>query len=1225
MFESEKPGLARSTFRFSVTIALVLAAFLIRQLLVLHFGFELPTFILFYPAVMLSALLFGFWPGLLATTISAALAAYWFFPPIGRYRVERTSDIFALVLFSLIGWFMSVVFDRYRRNQRRVVALEHEKELRETSERLQEVSETNRLAVEAAELGAWNYRLDTGEVFWDEACRRGFGFPTGDRIVYESAINRIHPEDRLAVDDAVKQAIAGADGGAYHREYRVVWPDHSIHWIASHGRVYFEGQNGNRRAIRFIGVNSDITERKLAEEAVRESRAKLEAALESMTDAVFISDDQGQFLEFNDAFASFHKFASKAECTRAFAENPSFLEVFLNNGERAPVEMWAVSRALRGETVANAEYNLHRKDTGETWTGSYTFGPIHGQDGSIIGCVVTARDITQRKQAEEELRRHAELLDLAHDTIMVTDLDGTIRFWNHGAEEMYGYSREQAIGQKSTELLRTVSPLARGEILARILKEGRWEGELAHSTQDGTGIVVASRCVLRRDNDSRPTGIMEINNDITQRVRAEEEQSQTYQKLGESEARYRGLAESIPAMIWAADTQGMRIDQNRQWLDYTGQTHEQALGIGWRTAAHPDDLERVLERWVQSRRTGKDYLVEYRIRRASDGAYRWHRVHAKLQKDAQGTPICWFGTSVDIEDQKQAEEQLQKLNRTLRALSDSDQALLHATDEQSFLNEVCRIIIEDCGHRMVWIGSAENDEYKTVKPLAVAGHEAGYLNWARISWGDNANGRGPSGKAIRSGKPALCNNMFNDPAFAPWREEAIKRGYASSLVIPLKDGKEVWGAIGIYSSYPEAYSEGEVKLLTELADDLMFGMQTLRIRAAHAQAEALARNLLTSVQSEKERLSALVNSIRDEVWFADTEKRFTLSNSAARQEFGLSASTGDIGIEAFAENLEVLRADETPRPAKDAPPLRALRGEVIKDELELVRMHADGELRYREVSSAPVYDAAGKIVGSVSVVRDVTARKQAEQALLRSEKLASVGRMAAVVAHEINNPLAGITNLLYLAQGVENLPETVRQYLEMADAELKRIAHITQQSLGFYRESSAPAAVSVNSVLESALALMKSRIKAKHAVIEKQLDGEIDITAMGGELRQVFSNLLANSLDAIDEEGTIKLRVSGCHDFKRGQLSVRVTVADNGKGIAAASRPHIFEPFFTTKGTVGTGLGLWVAREIILKHHGVIQMHSCTNGTHRGTVFSVVLPVDPAKEPLQEFEQRSSQ
>ncbi len=242
---------------------------------------------------------------------------------------------------------------------------------------------------------------------------------------------------------------------------------------------------------------------------------------------------------------------------------------------------------------------------------------------------------------------------------------------------------------------------------------------------------------------------------------------------------------------------------------------------------------------------------------------------------------------------------------------------------------------------------------------------------------------------------------------------------------------------------------------------------------------------------------------------------------------------------------------------------------------------------------------------------DISAQKQAEQALLRSEKLASVGRMAATIAHEINNPLAAVTNLLFVAKSLDDLG-SIRQYLEMADAELKRIAHITRQSLGFYRESNGPAHTSVNEMLESAVDLLKRKIQAKQAVIEKRWDEAVEITAVAGELRQVFSNLLANSLDAIGEKGIIKLRVSTGTAISNSHRCVRVTIADSGDGISAEAQQHIFEPFFTTKGTVGTGLGLWVSKQIIEKHGGTIRMRSSTNGTRRGTVFSVILPVGPA-------------
>jgi signal transduction histidine kinase len=195
----------------------------------------------------------------------------------------------------------------------------------------------------------------------------------------------------------------------------------------------------------------------------------------------------------------------------------------------------------------------------------------------------------------------------------------------------------------------------------------------------------------------------------------------------------------------------------------------------------------------------------------------------------------------------------------------------------------------------------------------------------------------------------------------------------------------------------------------------------------------------------------------------------------------------------------------------------------------------------------------------------------------------------------------------------KDLTETTRHYLEAADSELRRIAHITRQSLGFYREFNAPALTSVNAVLESAVDLLKSKIRTKQAVIEKEWDEDVEVVAVAGELRQVFANLLANSLDAIGQKGRIKLRVSAGSVPKNGHRCVRVTIADNGSGISAASRQHLFEPFFTTKGTIGTGLGLWVSKQIVDKHEGTIRVRSSASGLCTGTVFSLVLPAEPTK------------
>jgi signal transduction histidine kinase len=276
-------------------------------------------------------------------------------------------------------------------------------------------------------------------------------------------------------------------------------------------------------------------------------------------------------------------------------------------------------------------------------------------------------------------------------------------------------------------------------------------------------------------------------------------------------------------------------------------------------------------------------------------------------------------------------------------------------------------------------------------------------------------------------------------------------------------------------------------------------------------------------------------------------------------------------------------------------------------ELEHRTRRFDGSIGWILSRAVPMLDENGQIVKWFGAIIDTTERKAAGEALMRNERLASLGRMAATISHEINNPLEALTNLLFLAEHAEGLPMQAREYLEEADAELGRIAHITRQALGFYRESAAPGEVSVDAVLNSAADLVKRKVADKHITVEKQYLAHPKITAIGGELRQAFANLLVNSVDAVGEQGTIKMRVSRGLN-RTGRRSVRVTVADNGTGIPAVSRQHIFEPLFTTKGAVGTGLGLWVARQIVEKHGGKIQVKSSVRGPHHGSTFSVLLP-----------------
>jgi signal transduction histidine kinase len=235
---------------------------------------------------------------------------------------------------------------------------------------------------------------------------------------------------------------------------------------------------------------------------------------------------------------------------------------------------------------------------------------------------------------------------------------------------------------------------------------------------------------------------------------------------------------------------------------------------------------------------------------------------------------------------------------------------------------------------------------------------------------------------------------------------------------------------------------------------------------------------------------------------------------------------------------------------------------------------------------------------------EAAARRRAEEALRRSEKLAASGRLAASIAHEINNPLEAISNAIYLARSSPS--SEVPVYLKLADEELARVAQITKQTLGFYRETATPGVVRLSALLDDLLILFNRKFEAKNLSIEKQYRGELDIWGLEGELRQVFANQIANAIYAMPQNGCLTIRIRRSKSWSNPQCpGTAVSLADNGSGISQESLPKIFDPFFTTKPDVGNGLGLWITHDIVTRHGGSIRARS---NALAGTIFTTFLP-----------------
>ncbi|HEX4663135.1 MAG TPA: PAS domain S-box protein, partial [Terriglobales bacterium] len=317
-----------------------------------------------------------------------------------------------------------------------------------------------------------------------------------------------------------------------------------------------------------------------------------------------------------------------------------------------------------------------------------------------------------------------------------------------------------------------------------------------------------------------------------------------------------------------------------------------------------------------------------------------------------------------------------------------------------------------------------------------------------------------------------------------------------------------------------------------------------------------------------QRLAAIVDSSNDAIVSKDLNGIVTSWNPAAERIFGYTPEEM-IGHSIRKVIPPELQHDEERILASIS------RGERI-EHFQTVRLTKSGKRLEVSLTISPVKDGSGRIVGAAKIARDITEQKKAEHALRTTEKLASVGKLAATVAHEINNPLEAVTNLVYLARE-HAVRDDVRQFLAVAEQELDRVAHITKQTLGFYRDTTKPSAVRIGELLNPLVAVFASRSRNKGVEISPEILDDPVLYAAAGEIRQLIANLLSNSIDAVPSGGQIRIRVSG-HTERTAKpvAGVRITIADSGPGIPAEDRQHLFEPFFTTKKEVGTGLGLWV-------------------------------------------------
>jgi len=443
----------------------------------------------------------------------------------------------------------------------------------------------------------------------------------------------------------------------------------------------------------------------------------------------------------------------------------------------------------------------------------------------------------------------------------------------------------------------------------------------------------------------------------------------------------------------------------------------------------------------------------------------------------------------------------------------------------------------------------------------------------------------------------------NAPYFGMPKGHLPVRSY---LAVPVKSlTGEVLGGLFYGHEQVDVFGEDSEGLVATIAAQATVAIENARLRQQLTQKindlhKAESRHKDASTRFEE--FAAIIESSDDAILSKDLSGRITSWNPAATRILGYT-SEEMIGASILTIIPEELHADEPVILAK----IRA--GQHI-DHFETIRLTKDGRRLDVSLSISPVRDDSGQIVGAAKILRDISARKILEGSLLQSEKIAATGRMAATIAHEINNPLEAIVNLLFLASDRATDPVQIG-FLKAAESEVARVSHIAKQTLGYYRDPTAAASTSLSDIAAEAIRIYEPRCRAAGIRIETHLAPSPDIVLRKGEIMQVISNLITNSIYAMPSGGTLSVTVQRTASPGSGlNHGVVLSIEDSGSGIAPEQLPRIFEAFYTTRHTIGTGIGLFVAKQFVEGHGGKIEVESRTDPNSHGTRMSIFLPLE---------------
>ncbi|MES9964787.1 MAG: PAS domain S-box protein [Candidatus Sedimenticola sp. 20ELBAFRAG] len=798
-----------------------------------------------------------------------------------------------------------------------------------------------KLASKAAGLAIWEY-----DIFRDRLSWAGESNPLCDvdlTTTYsdlDSFIAALAETDRERFSVRLRMLLA--EGGNGFEEVAIELPDGCVRNIAVWLTV---NKDAMGRPLGVTGAIQDITERILNQKALTQSELRLRSLVESCPFGVGMARE-GKVIYANQACLDMFGYKSAQELHGRLITDqvaPHCREEILDKAKRR----------LAGETVPSSYETEGLRCNGEIFPMQMNASLLEFPDGPVN--VGFFNDLTQRKQAEAALRDSEAQLRLITDSLPVliayVDSDLHFQFINKEFERWYDSKDLVLQGMHVKEVMTGEGYQAVLPYMHRVLNGETVRFEAPLPLPGGSGRYVQVIYVPDGAAENSVKGFFALVSDITERKRMEE-------AVSAREAQLRKAQEIALLGKWSLDVKTQQCTLSDSAMEILGFPEEgdHSPDLMYELI-HPEDRERWEQSFKNAITGNEDYDVHYRVLR-SDGDVRHISARAELLTDDEGIPVSMFGIVQDVTEQKSRENRLRDLNRTYEMLSHCNKSVIRATSEEQLLNEFCQHIVETGGYRMAWVGCAQQDEDKTIKPMAVAGADAGYVMSAKLTWDDTPRGRGPGGTAIRTGVPSIIRDVHSDPSFEPWREDAVKRGFGSVMAFPLGEGGDVCGVLLIYAKGVDAFDSEEIQLLENLAEDLSYGVHALRARVERDKAQR-------ALEESEQRFRDFTVSASDWFWEIGPDLRFTYLSEQFFATTGIDPehvigkrcedlAQVDLGDQLWIDHLQDLKQR---LPFKD---------------FQFWHAGEDGERRCASMSGLPIYSDDGEFMGFRGTASNVT-------------------------------------------------------------------------------------------------------------------------------------------------------------------------------------------------------------------------------------------------------------